>query len=151
MQLFVVCIFLFIHIIFFILPVIHPKYLPSYLPNYPPNYLPWLSSPGYPPPVICPQLSSPGYPLLVICPRLSSPGYSTPVILPAIWCFPIWLTSSLSYLMAIFSANEIRTFFNMNPPASYQKDTIIKMIYPAYCVYFLDKTKVECTILHISV
>ena len=34
-----------------------------------------------------------------------------PVICPVIWCFPIWLTSSLSYPMAIFSANEIRTFY----------------------------------------
>ena len=33
------------------------------------------------------------------------------VIFPVIWCFPIWLTTSLSYPMAIFSANEIRTFF----------------------------------------
>ena len=33
-----------------------------------------------------------------------------PVICPVIWCFPIWLTSSLSYPMAIFSANEIQTF-----------------------------------------
>ena len=33
------------------------------------------------------------------------------IIRPVIWCFPIWLTSSLSYPMAIFSANEIRTFF----------------------------------------
>ena len=32
------------------------------------------------------------------------------IIRPVIWCFPIWLTSSLSYPMAIFSANEIRTF-----------------------------------------
>ena len=31
------------------------------------------------------------------------------VIRPVIWCFPIWLTSSVSYPMAIFSANEIRT------------------------------------------
>ena len=35
-----------------------------------------------------------------------------PVICPVIWCFPIWLTSSLSYPMAIFSANEIRTFIS---------------------------------------
>ena len=42
----------------------------------------------------------------VIC-LLIHPGL---VIHPVIWCFPIWLTSSLSYLMAIFSANEIRTF-----------------------------------------
>ena len=34
-----------------------------------------------------------------------------PVICPVIWCFPIWLTSSLSYPMAIFSVNEIWTFF----------------------------------------
>ena len=30
---------------------------------------------------------------------------------PVIWCFSIWRTSSLSYPMAIFSANEIQTFF----------------------------------------
>ena len=47
------------------------------------------------------------------------PGYtaqlSHPVIKPSYppgySCFPIWLTSSLIYPMAIFSANEIRTFF----------------------------------------
>ena len=32
------------------------------------------------------------------------------VIRLVIWCFPIWLTSSLSYPMAIFSENEIQTF-----------------------------------------
>ena len=30
---------------------------------------------------------------------------------PVIWCFSIWRTSSLSYPMSIFSANEIQTFF----------------------------------------
>ena len=34
----------------------------------------------------------------------------SPVIHQVIWCFPILLTTSLSYPMAIFSANEIRTF-----------------------------------------
>ena len=34
-----------------------------------------------------------------------------PVICLVIWCFPIWLTNSLSYLMVIFSANEIWTFY----------------------------------------
>ena len=33
------------------------------------------------------------------------------VIRLVIWNFPIWLTSSSSYSMVIFSANEIRTFF----------------------------------------
>ena len=41
------------------------------------------------------------------------PGYP-PSHLPSyrhsFWCFPIWLTTTLSYPMAIFSANEIRTF-----------------------------------------
>ena len=32
------------------------------------------------------------------------------VIRLVIWCFPIWLTSSLSYPMAIFSANILKTF-----------------------------------------
>ena len=58
-----------------------------------------------------PRSSTLGYPLPVIHPRLSAPGYLPRVILPAIWFFPIWLTTSLSYPMAIFSANEIRTFF----------------------------------------
>ena len=66
--------------------------------------------------VMCPQISASSYPPLVIRPRLPTSGYlplaiRLPVIFPAIWCFPIWLTSSLSYLMAIFSVNEIRTFF----------------------------------------
>ena len=33
------------------------------------------------------------------------------VIRLVVWCFPITLTSSLSYPMAIFSGNEIRTFY----------------------------------------
>ena len=41
-----------------------------------------------------------------------------PVIHPVIWCFPIWLTSSLSYPMAIFSANEILTFLDKFCPSS---------------------------------
>ena len=53
----------------------------SHLPNYLPGYLP-----GYPP----------SYP----------PSY-----LHGFWCFPIWLNTTLSYPMAIFSANDIRTFF----------------------------------------
>ena len=57
----------------------------SHLPNYLLSCLP-----GYPN----------GYP----------PGY-LPSYPHRFWCFPIWLTTTLSYLMAIFSANEIRTFF----------------------------------------
>ena len=38
-----------------------------------------------------------------------STGYPTGY-LSVIWCFPIWLISSLSYQMAIFIANEIQTF-----------------------------------------
>ena len=45
---------------------------------------------------------------LVICPVICL--LICPVIHPVIPCIPIWLTSSLSYPMAIFSANEIRTF-----------------------------------------
>ena len=50
------------------------------------------------PPAICPVIRP------VICPVICLG------IRPVIWCFPIWLTSSLSYPMAIFSANRIRTF-----------------------------------------
>ena len=32
------------------------------------------------------------------------------VIFPVIWCFPIWLTTSLRYPMAIFSANSFGLF-----------------------------------------
>ena len=46
----------------------------------------------------------------VICPPVIHLVVISPVIHPVVWCFPIWLTTSLSYLMAIFSANEIRTF-----------------------------------------
>ena len=57
--------------------------------------------PGYPPSYLSSNLTRypPSYPL-------SYP----PFIRLVIWCFPIWLTSSLSYPMAIFSANEIQTF-----------------------------------------
>ena len=98
--------------------VIHPSYPPGLSTRvihlgYPPR----LSTPSYPPGLFVQVirlgylsgLSSwviyPGYP----------PGSSAQVISsvthPVIWCFPIWLTTSLSYPMAIFSANEIRTFY----------------------------------------
>ena len=104
--------FLFIHICPFIHPVIRPVippviclvispgytpgYLPGYPPDYPPSYLPSYMPgylPGYPPgyPPCYPPSYLPSYPL-------------------RFWCFPIWLTTTLSYPMVIFSANEIRTF-----------------------------------------
>ena len=46
------------------------------------------------------------------CPVILLPVILLLIICLVIWCFPIWLTSLLSYPMAIFSANEIRTFFN---------------------------------------
>ena len=46
----------------------------------------------------------------VICPPVIHLVVISPVIHQVIWCFPILLTTSLSYPMAIFSANEIRTF-----------------------------------------
>ena len=48
------------------------------------------------------------------CPVILNPVILISIICPVIWCFPIWLTSSLSYQMAIFSANEIRTFIHRN-------------------------------------
>ena len=56
--------------------------------------------------VICPAIC----PVICLVIRLDICSVIRPVIRPVIWCFPIWLTSSLSYPMAIFSANEIRTF-----------------------------------------
>ena len=48
------------------------------------------------------------------------------VIRPVIWCFPIWLTSTISYPMAIFSTNEIRTFWLIPVP---KKSHFIPILY----------------------
>ena len=57
-------------------------------------------------PIICPVIRP------VICPVIHPVirPVIRQVIHPIMWCFPISLTPSLSYPMAIFSANEIRTF-----------------------------------------
>ena len=65
---------------------------------------------------------------LVIHPVINPVIYT--VIHPVIWCIPIWLTTSLSYPMAIFSANEIRTFLFWAQCAYMENGDIFRIILP---------------------
>ena len=88
-------------------PEAWPGTWPSAWPRVWPGALTWGFKPGaFKPGAFKPGAFKPG----ALHPCLYSRGFKTGALNPSFF-FPFWLTTTLSHPMAVFSANEIRTFF----------------------------------------